>query len=760
MMYLGQIDPRNAMTLRMIMRYVIAVSMIISFAICISPLAWAQSVCLPLPRLLSIMPMGGAAGSTFEATIAGENLENAGELLFDHPGIQATAKRDANGNRELNKYVITIAPDCPVGLVEARITSRLGISSARIFSVGNLPESVRTAANTTLATAMPMAVNSVCNAEVSARAVDHYVFDAQAGKRYIVHCSSRGIDSKLDPVVIVADAQGRDLVVERTGNTLDFTASQSGKHIIKVHELTYKGGSGFFYRLTLQELAPESTVPVFPSTQSVSAFSWPPTSLPSAASTMEDENVDGQSITLPCDIAGRFFPAADVDSYVFQATQGDVWWIEVASERLGRPTDPSIVVQQSQGEGESQKWVDLAELNDIASPVKVSSNGYAYDGPPFDGGSTDILGKIEIKESGTFRIQLMDLFGGTRRDPRSIYRLIVRKAAPDFAVVAWGLHMELRNGDRNALSKPLALRAGATIALEVVAVRRDGFDGEIQLSMEGLPDGVTAHGLKIAAGKSRGIVLLTASESANQSLSQAKLIASATVQDQLVTHPVRIAQMAWPVPDAWSEIPSPRLVIGLPVSVTTSELAPLTIAASEKKVYEVKAGEKLTIPLQMKTRSEFSGSVLQLKTFGPAFESNPVFDVSLTSPTAEGIVNLASIKPAPGDYTIAFYGTAVPKYRYNPLGVGLAENDVRKAEAEVKRISEELAQQTQALASSPVEKKSEVEQVIASLNMQKQTADAAFNAASNHLKNVTAQAAPRDTAEIVISEPITIRVLP
>jgi hypothetical protein len=71
-----------------------------------------------------------------------------------------------------------------------------------------------------------------------------------------------------------------------------------------------------------------------------------------------------------------------------------------------------------------------------------------------------------------------------------------------------------------------------------------------------------------------------------------------------------------------------------------------------------------------------------------------------------------------------------------------------------------LAQQTQALASSPVEKKSEVEQVIASLNMQKQTADAAFNAASNHLKNVTAQAAPRDTAEIVISEPITIRVLP
>jgi hypothetical protein len=52
-----------------------------------------------------------------------------------------------------------------------------------------------------------------------------------------------------------------------------------------------------------------------------------------------------QKITLPCDISGNFFPAADVDTFEFTATKGDVWWVEVASERLGRPTDPSILVQ-------------------------------------------------------------------------------------------------------------------------------------------------------------------------------------------------------------------------------------------------------------------------------------------------------------------------------------------------------------------------------------------------------------------------------
>src|SRR5690606_1391974 len=215
-----------------------------------------------------------------------------------------------------------------------------------------------------------------------------------------------------------------------------------------------------------------------------------------------------QKITLPADIAGRFYPAADVDVYEFEAKKGDVWWVEVASERLGLPTDPSILVQHVAKSGDEEKLTDVAEFADIPSPVKVSSNGYAYDGPPYNAGSSDILAKLEIQQDGLHRLQLTDLFGGTRNDARNVYRLVIRKAAPDFAIVAWPLHMELRNGDRNALSKPIALRGGATMALEVVAIRRDGFQGEIELVMENLPEGVTAQGLKIPAGQSRGIMLI------------------------------------------------------------------------------------------------------------------------------------------------------------------------------------------------------------------------------------------------------------
>src|SRR5690606_10137810 len=140
------------------------------------------------------------------------------------------------------------------------------------------------------------------------------------------------------------------------------------------------------------------------------------------------------------------------------------WWIEVASERLGRETDPSTVVQQVTMVDGAEKLTDVLELTDVPSPVKVSSNGYAYDGPPYNAGTSDILGKLTVPADGRYRLRFTDLFGGTRNDPGNAYRLVVRRAAPDFALVAWALHMELRNGDRNALSKPLALRGGAIMA--------------------------------------------------------------------------------------------------------------------------------------------------------------------------------------------------------------------------------------------------------------------------------------------------------
>lgn len=634
------------------------------------PRSLAQSVGLPAPRLLTAMPMGGQAGSEIEVTITGENIEDADQLAFSDSHIRAKPKLNAAGKPEANKFLVKIAAECPVGIHEARLFSRLGVSSSRAFTVGGLPEVTRAKPNTSLATALELKVTSLANAAMTQKAVDYYSFEAHRGQRIIVDCAARGIDSKLDAVLIVADAAGKDLLVERRGGALDFAVPADGRFVIKVHDLTFKGGAPYFYRLALWELPVGAPIVRLPSTRPVNAFSWPPTGLADRAQTIEREPnnaaAQAQKISLPCDISGSFFPAADVDLFEFDAKKGDVWWVEVASERFGLPTDPAILVQHVSGSGSGEKLTDVAELSDIPSPVKLSSNGYAYDGPPYNAGSSDVLGKLVIQQDGRHRLQLTDLFGGTRSNPNNIYRLVIRKAAPDFALVAWALHMELRNGDRNALSKPLALRGGATMALEVVAMRRDGFDGDIELSMEGLPEGVTAQGLKIPAGKSYGVLLLTADEAAPRALASARIFGRAAIGSATVTHPCRLASMAWPITDAWTEIPFPRLLADVPVSVSGFEMAPITITPGGNKVWEAAVGEKLSIPLVQKRRGEFSGNTLRLRVFGAGFERVPSFDVPLSADSSQAVLDLTKSKLPPGDFLVSFYGGAVARYRAKP----------------------------------------------------------------------------------------------
>ena len=449
-----------------------------------------------------------------------------------------------------------------------------------------------------------------------------------------------------------------------------------------------------------------------------------------------------------------------MDSFEFDAKKGEVWWVEVASERLGLPTDPFVVVQKVTKEGDREKLDDVAEFNDIASPIKPSSNGYSYDGPPYDAGSADSLGKLEIKEDGVYRLHVRDLFGGTRSEPRHVYRLVIRKAAPDFALAAWALHMNLRNGDRNALSKPITLRPGTTMALEVVAVRKDGFDGEIDLAMTDLPAGVTAAGLKIPAGKTVGTILISAAEDAPRSQGVAKIVGRAEIGGTTVTRPCRLASMVWPVKDASQEIPNPRLLADVPVSVSRAEGAPVTIAPAEAKVWQAKEGEKLSIPLKVTWRSEFAGASIKLSPIGPGFETVKEIDIPLKAAGSEAVLDLAALKTPPGDYTLAFIGSAVAKYRYHPAAVPRAEEAQKKADQEATAAAAAAQKLAAEATAAPADKKAAAEAAAKAAAEAQKAAEAAKQEAARRLQAATAAAAPKDVVEIVTSEPIRLKVTP
>ena len=172
------------------------------------------------------------------------------------------------------------------------------------------------------------------------------------------------------------------------------------------------------------------------------------------------------------------------------------------------------------------------------------------------------------------------------------------------------------------------------------------------------------------------------------------------------------------------------------------------------------AGEKLTIPLLHTRRSEFSGSVLQLRTMGAGFDRTPQFDVSLTADQSQAVLDTAALKTPPGDYLIAFYGSAVAKYRHQPEAIAAAEEAHKKAMLELTAVDAELKKLTEAAAAATTDAKPEADKAVVAATARQKVAAAAVAAAGEQAKKATAASQPRDIVDIVVSEPIAIRVQP
>ena len=65
------------------MRSYLRQALVLAAALAVTlPAAMAQSVCLPAPRLLTTMPMGGQVGTEVAVTISGQHIEDVSLLRF------------------------------------------------------------------------------------------------------------------------------------------------------------------------------------------------------------------------------------------------------------------------------------------------------------------------------------------------------------------------------------------------------------------------------------------------------------------------------------------------------------------------------------------------------------------------------------------------------------------------------------------------------------------------------------------------------
>jgi hypothetical protein len=107
---------------------------------------------------------------------------------------------------------------------------------------------------------------------------------------------------------------------------------------------------------------------------------------------------------------------------------------------------------------------------------------------------------------GEYVVRISDVRG--EGSDRHAYRLTIREPRPDFRLALSPEHPNVP--------------AGASVPLEVTADRLDGFDGEIEVGLEGLPEGISATGATIEAGEMSATLLLTAAVGAKTYVPEGK----------------------------------------------------------------------------------------------------------------------------------------------------------------------------------------------------------------------------------------------
>jgi hypothetical protein len=221
---------------------------------------------LPSPRIHTVMPPGGKAGTTMEVTVTGADIEDAQGLLFSRPDIKAEplptppdAKKPAPAPKGLvaGRFKVTIPADTPPGNHDVRLVNKWGVSNPRAFVVGDLTEVLEKEPNNDVPEAQRVELNTTINGTIASPTdVDYYVFSGKKGQRVVVSCLASSIDSKLPaalqlfssggaPLSLNHDYQGGDAV-------LDCTLPGDGDYYVRVFSFTYLQGSDeHFYRVSI-----------------------------------------------------------------------------------------------------------------------------------------------------------------------------------------------------------------------------------------------------------------------------------------------------------------------------------------------------------------------------------------------------------------------------------------------------------------------------------------------------------------------------
>jgi hypothetical protein len=443
--------------------------------------------------------------------------------------------RAADKKRQPNPQIVEeitlhveIAADAPEGGRELRLITPSGMSNPLWFYVARWPEYKETEPNNdTPDAAVQGLLPAVINGQVMPGDVDRFSFRARQGARLVMVVSARelvpyladAVPGWFQAVLVLRDAQGKELAYAgayyyRQDPVICYEIPEDGEYIVEIRDSIYRGREDFVYRITIGELPLvtgmfplgartgtqvdlellgwnltkdkasvkaiyERGRPIrwyeIPQTESQSVHV--PLAIDRLSDCVEQEPNDAraqaQTVEFPIIVNGRIDQPGDCDVFKFEAHGSLV--AEVYARRFRTPVDSVLQLTDADGK-------ELASNDDYEDRAVSLLTHHA---------DSRIL--VTLPGTGTYYLRVAD--AQDNGGPNFIYRLHIRRPRPDF---------ELR-----VVPSSLAVRPGATVPIAVHALRREGFDHDIQLGLDRPPKGFTLSGAWVPAGQNKVRLTLT-----------------------------------------------------------------------------------------------------------------------------------------------------------------------------------------------------------------------------------------------------------
>ena len=493
-------------------------------------------------------------------------VQEAGLTADEIRKLTAFQRSRTDPKQQLNPQIeekvtlhVTIAADAAPGERELRLLTPTAATNPLRFEVGALPERRETEPNDRTQDGGTASLPLVLNGQIMPGDVDRYAFRARKGMQVVAAVAARelmpyladAVPGWFQPVVAIYDPGGRELACAdhylfQPDPVVCCRIPSDGEYILEIRDSLYRGRDDFVYRITLGEVPfvtglfplggrqgaaatvalsgwnlPETSVSVCAQAAGVtplgvSAGHQPSNVVPFAVDTLpeilEREPNNGptqaQRISLPAIVNGRIDRPGDTDVFAFEAGAGSVIIVEVMARRLGSPLDSAIRLTDWRGR-------EIAANDDFDDESAALITHQA-----------DSRIQVKLPAAGLYFLALRD--AQQKGGPDYAYRLRLSAPAPDF--------------DLRTSPSSLSARAGATIPITVTVFRKDGFDGDITLSLRNGPPGFVLSGGFIPAGVNRIRMTLSAPPFGRPDPFSLTMEGRATIGDRDVVRPVTPAE--------------------------------------------------------------------------------------------------------------------------------------------------------------------------------------------------------------------------